>query len=199
MWQVQLKWGCWPEVPIVTSPIGSAATLTSYVLVAHILHIGFVQIFGSKIQNFFQTFFQNKNFFFQTRGYQMGDLTKTKNKFTYRALVVALKKTQDFLPFCQSLSLFSRLFPGLENCWANFKTFSRIQDSVWTLSIFLLRQVNEISAAYLFCWINRPNKLKNVSPLVDHGSSRLFYYIKCNHAVILSINLQPNCFVKGSI
>ena len=53
----------------------------------------------------------------------MGDLTKTKNKFTYRALVVALKKTQDFLPFCQSLSLFARLFPGLENCWANVKTF----------------------------------------------------------------------------
>ena len=85
------------------------------------------------IQNskLFSDFFPKQFFFFRTRGYQMGDLTKTKNKFTYRALVVALKKTQDFLPFCQSLSLFPRLFPGLENfCWANFKTFSRIQDSV---------------------------------------------------------------------
>ena len=31
------------------------------------------------------------------------------------------------------ISLFSRRFPGLENCWENFKTFSRIQDSVQTL------------------------------------------------------------------
>ena len=35
----------------------------------------------------------------------------------------------------QTLSLFSRLFPGLENCFANFKTFSGIQDSVQTLYI----------------------------------------------------------------
>ena len=28
--------------------------------------------FGSKIQDFFHTFFQNNNFFFQTQGYQMG-------------------------------------------------------------------------------------------------------------------------------
>ena len=30
-------------------------------------HTGFVQIFGSKIQDLFQTFFQNNNFFFQIR------------------------------------------------------------------------------------------------------------------------------------
>ena len=50
-------------------------------------------------------------------------------KDTSKALVVALKKkkkTQDFLLFFQTLSPFSRLFSGLENCWANFKTFSRI-------------------------------------------------------------------------
>ena len=34
---------------------------------------GFVQIFGSKIQDVFQTFFQNNYFFFQTQGYQIGD------------------------------------------------------------------------------------------------------------------------------
>ena len=38
------------------------------------------------------------------------------------------KKIPDFLPFFKTLSLLSRLFPGLENCFANFKTFSRIQD-----------------------------------------------------------------------
>ena len=35
---------------------------------------GFVQISGFKIQDFFQTFFQNNNhFFFQTQGYHKGD------------------------------------------------------------------------------------------------------------------------------
>ena len=34
---------------------------------------GFVQIFGFKIQDFFQTFFHNNNFFFQTQGYQICD------------------------------------------------------------------------------------------------------------------------------
>ena len=33
----------------------------------------FVQIFGFKIKDFFQTFFHNNNFFFQTQGYRIGD------------------------------------------------------------------------------------------------------------------------------
>ena len=41
------------------------------------------------------------------------DLTKTK-KHTYKALVVVLKETSTFYHF-------SRLFPGLENCWDFFK------------------------------------------------------------------------------
>ena len=45
-------------------------------------------------------------------------------------LVVALKKKNS-----RFLVIFSRLFPGLESCWANFKTFSRIQDSVRTLNL----------------------------------------------------------------
>ena len=54
--------------------------------------------------------------------------------FTYKALDVTwTKKKLDILPFFQTLSLLSRLFAGLENCWANFKTFSRIQDSGRTL------------------------------------------------------------------
>ena len=34
---------------------------------------GFAQIFGSKLQDFFHTFFQTNNFFFQTQGHQTGD------------------------------------------------------------------------------------------------------------------------------
>ena len=43
------------------------------------------------------------------------------------------KKLKAFYHFFQTLSLFSRVSLGLENCWANFKIFSRIQDSVGTL------------------------------------------------------------------
>ena len=99
--------------------------------------------------------------FSQTPGYQIGDQSRPQKiqvqslfydalqingwdwirfdqneylKDTSKAhLVVAFKKNQDFLPFFQTLSSFFRLFPGLENCWANFKTCSRIQDSVRTL------------------------------------------------------------------
>ena len=53
-----------------------------------------------------------------------------KKKTLIKHLLWLWKKTQDFLPFFQTLSLFSRRFPDLENCWANFKTFSIIQDSV---------------------------------------------------------------------
>ena len=44
---------------------------------------------------------------------------------SHEALVVTLekKKKKDFLPFLYTLYPFSRLFLGLENCWANFKTF----------------------------------------------------------------------------
>ena len=54
-------------------------------------------------------------------------------KFHLQSTCVTWKKTLKTLSFSQPLYLFSRLFPGLENCWANFKTFSRIQDSVRTL------------------------------------------------------------------
>ena len=62
--------------------------------------------------------------------------TRKKN-FTCESLVVAFKKKkkEDFYHFFKTLPLFSRLFPCLENCWANFKTFSRIQDTVRTLGI----------------------------------------------------------------
>ena len=34
---------------------------------------GFIQIFGFNIQDFFQTFFHNNDFFFQIQGYQICD------------------------------------------------------------------------------------------------------------------------------
>ena len=111
------------------------------------VRVGFVQIFGSKIQDFFQTFFQNDNFFFQTQGYRIASWSTETLKnigtklfrdaskrtvttvqreylgygrdrirfdhgknFTHYALVVALKKAPDFLPFFQTLSLFSWMF-----------------------------------------------------------------------------------------
>ena len=134
----------------------------NYSLTPVLLVAGFVQIFGYKIQGFFQTFFQNKNFFFQTQGYQIGWSVETlikagtkiffmvcckctgeieykiwpnwKRNSLLKALVVALKKktSRFFTVFPDFISIF-QTFIVLENCGANFKTFSRIQDSVQTL------------------------------------------------------------------
>ena len=103
----------------------------------HFCYTWFVQIFGSKIQNFFHTFFQNNNLFFQTQGYQIGD--------QYRPFIFFKNAGMKFFSLCtanirsrlltvfQTLSPFFRLFRGLENCWPNFKTFLRIHNSVRTL------------------------------------------------------------------
>ena len=119
----------------------------------------FVQIFGFTIQDIFH----NNNVFCQSRGYhQIGDqqrrwkwqeqsftthckrtdeiewdsTKRKKKKFTYIALAVALKKRKKnsrlFIIFPEFISI-SKLFPDLDNCWANFKTFSKIQDSARTL------------------------------------------------------------------
>ena len=42
------------------------------------------------------------------------------------------KLTSFYYYFFQTSSPFSRLFPGLENCWANFKTCSRITKRLCT-------------------------------------------------------------------
>ena len=114
---------------------------------------GFVQIFESKIQDFFQ----NSNFFFQTRWSTETFKNAETKRFSWCTTRVGArlnkiwpkwkalkKKPQDLLSFSQTLSSFSKLFPGLENCWANFKTFSRIQASVWTLIItkgYLIKKI----------------------------------------------------------
>ena len=63
------------------------------------------------------------------------DLTSTKKKFTCKALIVTFQKTQEFLTFFSRLYLY---FPDFFQVWKivgqnNFRTFSRIQDSVQTL------------------------------------------------------------------
>ena len=74
----------------------------------------------------------------QTNGWDWIRSDRRGKQFSViKNLLKLWKKNPDFLPFFQTLSLFSRLFPGLENCWVNFKTFSRIQDSVQTLNLLL--------------------------------------------------------------
>ena len=69
--------------------------------------------FGSKNQDYFQTFFQNNySFFFETQGYQ--------NRWS----IMTLKKAGTnafFMIQTFTSSLFTTLFPGLENRRANFK------------------------------------------------------------------------------
>ena len=72
------------------------------------------------------------------------DLTKT-----YKSTCCSFQKIpQDFLPFFQTLSLFYRLFPGLENRWANFKT----KDCYWQWQTFpqLVRQLSSEST-----WVDK--------------------------------------------
>ena len=62
------------------------------------------------------------------------DLTTGKKIHLISTYSNVEKKNPDFfVPFFKTLSLFSRLFPI--NCFANFKTFLRIQDPVQTLYI----------------------------------------------------------------
>ena len=72
------------------------------------------------------------------------------DNFTYKALAVAFKKA-----FFQILSPFSRLFAGLENCWANVKTFPRLQDSVQNLCLLTIvlhvtREYKRIPGTYCY-------------------------------------------------
>ena len=70
------------------------------------------------------------------------------------------------------MSLFSRLFPGLENCWTNFKTFSRIQDSV--------RNLLEKRPPYWLLWVSEWDWVR-VSPNcimgLFWGCYRFFYWL----------------------
>ena len=93
-------------------------------------------------------FFPKQQFFFQTQGYQnrwpIETLKKQEQSFSHDSNLGTKTKT-NFI-----LSPFTRLLPGLKNCWANFKTFSRIQDSVQTLKMNL--HFFKLWCIYFFWW-----------------------------------------------
>ena len=64
---------------------------------------GLRQIFRSKIQNFFQTFFQNNNSFFQIQGYQIGDDQQRPQKMSEQIFFhdVLQNYGQDWIRFDQ--------------------------------------------------------------------------------------------------
>ena len=104
---------------------------------------------------YFKTFsrlFPSNNFFFHSQHYQIDDRdlkeTEEQSFFSWYAVNVRarlskiwpIQKRCHLKSTCSSFQknlktsfLFPRLFSGLENCCANFKTFSRIHDFVWTL------------------------------------------------------------------
>ena len=79
---------------------------------------------------------QRQSFFHDVQA-RLNKIRPTRQDFFCEALVVAFKKTQGFLPYFQDFNSIFQTFPGLENSWENLKTFSRIQDSVRTLSLTL--------------------------------------------------------------
>ena len=67
----------------------------------------------------------------------------TQKKFHLFSACCSLKKIWTFIYVFKTSPLFSRLFPRLENCWANFKTFSRIQDCVETLYLRFKKRISK--------------------------------------------------------
>ena len=111
---------------------------------------GIVWIFGSKIQDFPQTFSKTIIYFSRLKVIKQvsnRDLKKSRNRalsmmnykrtgnieydFSNRKIISLVKYllqlSKNVLQFFPDIFSIFRLFPGLENCWANFKTFSRIQ------------------------------------------------------------------------
>ena len=68
--------------------------------------------FGSKNQDCFQTFFQNNSFVFRDSRLLKSVIDKDLKKSRNNWFKLRHKK---------NISPFTTLFPGLENCWANFK------------------------------------------------------------------------------
>ena len=88
------------------------------------------------------------------------------------------KKPQDFLPFSQTLSSFSRLFPCLKNYWANYTTFSRIQASVWTLIITKGHLIKKIIIIWLIKILFVISTI--VSPKITLSCNSIYIIISSN-------------------
>ena len=123
------------------------------------------------------------------------DLTKRK-RFHLESIRCSFeKKNEDFLPFFQALSLFSRLFPGLQNCWTNFETFSRIQDCANSGS----------KNGYYFCVILRSNTSRNSNTSKanrEKGKVKTFRTLSAVSATLktsdVSLNLRFSVGTKPS-
>ena len=79
-----------------------------------------------------------------------------KKNFPCEALVVTFqKKIKTFYHFFKTFPLFSRLFLGLENCWANFKNSKLCTNPVKS---YALTQINTWSHASV---VHRTSSIKN--------------------------------------
>ena len=92
------------------------------------------RVFGSKIQDFFQTFSQNMNLFFQTQGYQIGDQKRPEKSQEQSFFHDALQTYgRDWITFDQN----EKNFTSKSTC-CSFENNSGLifiifPDSVWTL------------------------------------------------------------------
>ena len=123
---------------------------------AILVPINRVRNFGFKIQDFFQTFFQNNHLFLQNQGYQIGHQKRPskkagtkllswcganirarlnkiwpkRNKFTYKALSVALdKKNVRLFTIFPTLYLY---FPDFFQVWKIAEQISRLSQEFKT-------------------------------------------------------------------
>ena len=126
--------------------------------------------FKSKIQDFFRFFFKTIIHFSRLKVIKKlinTDLEKTQEQsfFSWRAANIwailnkiwrspippPLCQKKKFTYKTQHLLLFSRLFPRLENFWANFKTFSSTRKKAQKLAGFVGSRVNDGRIHVFFC------------------------------------------------
>ena len=60
--------------------------------------------------------------------------------------------TQDFLPFFKTSPLFSRLFPGIENYWANFQEFKTLYEPCWYCEYMGISRAHTMNLKYSSHW-----------------------------------------------
>ena len=103
----------------------------------HSLITGFLQIFGSKMQDLFPDFFQNNNFFFHTHNYQMGDQQRPlKNEGKKHFPRYHKNEDEEDLASTKKIALatFETTSQDFSNIFSRSgKWLGKFQDSVWTL------------------------------------------------------------------
>ena len=106
---------------------------------------------------------------------------QNENNSTYKALTVSKKKIKTFY----HISRLYLHFPGMENYWANFKSFSRIQDSLRTLELSdcVLRIPFIRRGRPIECWLHTYQACAKATWRLG---LRLFW----SHAITIKIYLQ---------